>query len=127
MQYILLVYDTTSLPEWNNLPNAEKRQLSDETYVWYAELEKAGKARGVNRLDLPATAATVRGSANGVGVTDGPFTETKEMLGGYVIVECRDRAEAIEIAKTFPGLRYHFAVEVREVLSEPVERKRWTS
>ena len=125
MQYILLVYDTTSLPEWNNLPDPEKRGLSDETYIWCDELEKSGHLRGVNRLDLPATATTVRGSA--VSVTDGPFTETKEMLGGYVIVECRDKAEAVEIAKTFPGLRYNFAVEVREVLSEPVERKRWTS
>jgi len=48
-------------------------------------------------------------------VTDGPFAETREMLGGYEIVECQDLDEAIAIAKRFPALRVGFAMEVRRI------------
>ena len=115
MQYILLVYDTTSRPEWNNLPNPEKRGLADETYDWCAELEKSGHLRGVNRLDLPSTATTFYERNGKSMITDGPFPETKEFLGGLEVLECRDLDEAMAIVKRFPGLPFIHCVELRPV------------
>jgi hypothetical protein len=60
------------------------------------------------------TAASVRFRNRPV-VTDGPFAETKEVLSGYEIVECKDIEEAIDIAKRFPALRAGFAMEVRQM------------
>ena len=51
-------------------------------------------------------------------VTDGPFAETKEVLGGYEIVECKDIHEAISIAKRFPALQVGFSMEVRRIRKE---------
>ena len=80
----------------------------------------------MTRLHEISSASTVRRTGGAFVVTDGPFAETKELLGGYAIVECRDRDEAIELAKTFPVVEAGFAVEVRPIMTEAEERKRWS-
>lgn len=81
-------------------------------------LRRRGRLLACNRL-LPAdTAATVRVRRGRVSVTDGPFAETKELVGGYFVVEARDRAEALRLAATIPGARIG-CVEVRPIAEDP--------
>ena len=65
-------------------------------------LKKAGVLLGLDGLHPPATGARVKFSSGKATVTDGPFTETKEVLGGYWVIEVKSRAEAIEWAKRAP-------------------------
>ena len=69
-------------------------------------------------IALPAAAQTSPdGETEGenIIVTDGPYSETKELVGGYYVIEAADYAEAIEIAKTSPHLRFGGRIEVREI------------
>jgi len=105
------------------LDNEAARGMSEaEGQSWYAEIgawyEKGGGGSGKlveggHQLAPPATAKTVRSS----GVTDGPFMETKEALGGYSVLETDTIEEAVEIAKTWPGVdRGWMTIEVRPVV-----------
>lgn len=123
MQFLLMVYENHE--RWAHVPDAEKRRISDACDTWHAQLQRSGHARAMTRLQGTATAATLRKSGAGFLVTDGPFAETKEVLGGFALVECRDRAEALELAKTFPVVEAGFAVEVRPVMTEEEEKRRW--
>jgi hypothetical protein len=90
---------------------AQYRVLTDH-------LRKQGQLIGCNRL-LPAeTATTVRVRKGKVSTTDGPFAETKELVGGYFVIEARDRAEAIRVAARIPGARIG-CVEVRPIADDP--------
>ena len=78
-------------------------------------LAKQGKLKGGSPLKPEAEGARIRGVASSAVVTDGPFTETKEIVGGYFIIECESRDEAIEIARRCPHAKVG-PVEVREVM-----------
>jgi hypothetical protein len=78
------------------------------------EMDRRGVLRAGEQL-RPATAATtVRVRDGEVLVADGPFAETKEQIGGYYVVDCRDLDEAIEVASMIPGAR-HGTIEVRPI------------
>jgi hypothetical protein len=112
VKYVILLLDT----------EAAKNMTEAEGQAWYAEIgawyEKGGGGSGKlveggHQLAPPATARTVRAS----GVTDGPFMETKEALGGYSVLETDTIEEAVEIAATWPGVdRGWMTVEVRPVV-----------
>ena len=112
MKYVILLLDTEA---GRNIPEAAYQEWYGEISAWY---EKGGggsgkRAEGGSQLQPPATAKTVRAS----GVTDGPFMETKEALGGYSVLETDTIEEAVEIAKTWPGVdRGWMTVEVRPVI-----------
>ena len=90
---------------------ARYRALTDD-------LRKRGQLLGCNRL-LPAeSATTVRVRKGKVSTTDGPFAETKELIGGYLLVGAKDRAEAIRIAARIPG-GFIGSVEVRPIADDP--------
>ncbi len=97
-------------------PAEAARHLDD-----YAEFTRAIRASGhlvgLNRLQPPQTAATVRVRDGEVAVTDGPYVETKEQLGGYYVIEARDRDEAIGIAARIPGAWFG-CVEVRPIAED---------
>ena len=112
MQYMLLVYETK---QWPELPQAEQNRVMEACGAWHQELIKSGHTHAAARLHPVSTAATVREKQGKPVVTDGPFAETREVLGGYKVVECKDLDEAIAIAKRFPALRVGFAVEVRRI------------
>jgi hypothetical protein len=80
------------------------------------ELQRSGRLLGGAKLDERSSAVTVRETNGKPIVTDGPFAETKEHLGGYHVIECQDREEAIAIAKRIPTLAAGGAVEVRPVV-----------
>ena len=123
MQFMLMVYKNQE--SFAKLPDDEKSRVSDACDTWHENLQRTGHAVAMTRLHVTATAATVRKSGDRFMVTDGPFAETKEVFGGFAILECRDRAEAVELAKTFPGVEAGFAVEVRPVVTSAEAQQCW--
>jgi hypothetical protein len=112
MQYLCLIYqDELAL---QNRPKAELDRIYAEYLDFTADISKAGRLVGVNRLQPARTAATVRVRDGNVVTTDGPFAETKEQLGGYYLIEARDLNEAIQTAARIPSARFG-SVEVRPV------------
>lgn len=91
---------------------AAERVAFDRENLAYAEWLVAGPGLAGGPLDPPATAALVRSRADQLLVTDGPYPATKEHIAGYILIEARDRAEAIEIAARSPVARIG-TIEVR--------------
>lgn len=115
--YILLVYMDEK--RWEALPEAEQNRIHDECTAWHEDLVQKGVGRMAQGLYPASTATTVRKAEGQRVVTDGPFTETKEVLGGFETVECADLDEAIAIAGTFPALSLgFFSMEVRRLMPE---------
>jgi hypothetical protein len=100
---LLLANDTERIAEWERLdPEEARRQRESEIPRWselFRRMEERGNWLSGLELDLPRTAKTVR---DGQLVTDGPYAETKEQIGGYFLVECASLDEAIELASLVP-------------------------
>lgn len=110
-QYLILIYDDEKV--WADSTQAERDAVMTGHNA-FGERNAAAKLGG-NALQPTSTATTVRpDGAGGFAVTDGPFAETKEALGGYYLVEAADLDEAIELAKQVPVLSG--AIEVRPIL-----------
>jgi hypothetical protein len=108
--------------EWDQrISDAELMDMFDRTTEWFDGLMKRGKVKGGNAL--LRRGAVVSGKGGKV-VTDGAFAETKEVIGGYMLVDVETLEEAIAIAKSSPGLDYGIKIEVRPVTDEcPVFKK----
>ena len=104
--YLLLFRDTS----WDRVPRAEYQQVMDRMMAWFGELDRQGKLAGAR--PLLDGGKTVSGK-DGRSVTDGPFPESKEAIGGYVLLNTDSEEEAVEIARTNPMLEYGLTVEVR--------------
>jgi hypothetical protein len=91
----------------------EEIAFDREIDAWDAEMGARGVLAGGARLQPPDTAATVCMRDGEVLATDGPFTETKEQIAGFVVLECANLAEAIEISSRHPTVRYG-TFELRE-------------
>jgi hypothetical protein len=112
MQFLLLIYDRET--RWTAL---SKDEYATETREFGAfGKEFAGTIKGGNALQPTATAKTVRVRDGKSVVTDGPFAETKEQLGGYYLVEARDAAEAAAIGAKIPWARFG-SIEVRPIMT----------
>lgn len=103
---------------WNGgddvvVPTPEETRQEMSAYVF--DLVGKGKLKGGSPLHPPTEAKTVTARKDKVAATDGPYTETKEVIGGYLIVEADSIGEAVEMARTCPAAKWG-AVEVREVL-----------
>ena len=99
--------------EWyNRLSREELQKLMDQNKVWIERLTAQGKAKPGRALERRG--AIVSGK-NGRFVTDGPFAESKEAIGGYLVL---DVDEAVAIAQSIPGLAYGGSIEVRPVAEE---------
>lgn len=99
------------------LTPAEAARHFDDYAEFTRAIRASGHLVGLNRLQPPQTAATVRVRGGEVAVTDGPYVETKEQLGGYYVIEARDRDEAIGIAARIPGA-WIGCVEVRPIAED---------
>ncbi|HEY3563050.1 MAG TPA: YciI family protein [Kribbella sp.] len=86
---------------------------------WSEEMEARGVVAGGAGLRPPHEATTVRVRNQELLLTDGPFAETKEQIGGFVLIDCADLDEAIEIASKHPAAGYG-TIEIRPVLEPPV-------
>jgi len=112
MTYTMLIYlDEKS---FTALPPDEQNRVHQACGAWHDELVRSGYSRGAVGLQPIATSKTLRPRNGSVLVTDGPFVETKEVLGGLEQLVCRDLDEALAIARRFPGLLSgHCTVELR--------------
>jgi hypothetical protein len=110
MEYLLLIYGSEADDKKRSA--AEYGQIYQEYMAFTEDLTKSGKNKGGNALEQTPTATTVRVRNAKTVVTDGPFAETKEQLGGYYLVEAKDLDEAISIAARIPGAKYG-SIEVR--------------
>jgi len=102
--------------EWyKTLSQEELQKLINQNKAWFERLAAQGKAKPGRALER--TGAIVSGS-NGRFVTDGPFAESKEAIGGYLVLDVETMDEAIAIAQSSPGLAYGGSIEVRPVADE---------
>src|SRR5262252_5242670 len=108
MQFLLLIYDQEK--RWTTLSEAQQNSENQEFGAFGNEFAKS--IQGGNALQPTPWAKTVRVRNGKPQVTDGPFAETKEQLGGYYLVEANDADEAVSIAAKIPWVRYG-SVEVR--------------
>jgi|SRR5882724_2672483 len=100
MQYLLVIYDN---PEyWARVGEAQMDATMRRHGEISDDLKKAGKFGGCGALMPPASATCVRRSGDKTTITDGPYAETKEQLGGYYVIEARDLDEAIAYARRLP-------------------------
>jgi hypothetical protein len=113
MEYLLLIYVNEA--ESRRRSDAEQGQMHREYVAFTEDLARSGKNKGGNALQQSAAANTVRVRNGKTTVMDGPFAETKEQLGGYYLVEAKDRDEAISIAARIPGAKLG-SIEVRPVM-----------
>jgi hypothetical protein len=113
MQYILLIYGE----EWASdvRTDAERKALYEEYAELSRDLRKGDKLLAAEELQPIATATTVQVRGGDALVTDGPFAETKEALGGFYLIEADSLDEAIEWAGRIPTAR-HGTIEVRPVV-----------
>jgi len=112
MQYMLLIYAVPA--EFARLSDGERQGIYPEYRQFTDSIAKSGNYRAGDPLEPVSAATTVRMRQGKRMVTDGPFAETKEHLGGYYLVEAKDLDEAIGIAARIPSARFG-AVEVRPV------------
>jgi hypothetical protein len=116
MKYMLLIHQgatpTPPSEEWDRLPEEEKTAIAD---AYKAISSTDGVSPGM-QLQPPETATTVRVEDGKTLTTDGPFVETKEALGGYLLFEADDLDAAIELASRIPAARLGGAIEVRPIV-----------
>ena len=116
MKYVLMFTGRTELDEAVDPALAEK--VYQEVFAWFDEHGKAGRiADGGAELQPVSTATTVRGTGDDPAVVDGPFIESKEVVGGFTVIDVPDLDAAIAMAKTWPPLVYEgSAVEIRPIV-----------
>jgi hypothetical protein len=113
MQYLLLCcFDEK---RWEAIPEPQRDKIMMDYQALEQDLVKSGHYRAGAKLGSSSTTTTVRLKNGKPAITDGPFAETKEQIGGYHLVECRDLDEAIAIAMRIPTLPVGGAIEVRPV------------
>jgi hypothetical protein len=110
MKYMLLIYT-----DENSWTDSEREHCYADSIELTKQLHSKGQFLGASPLQPVATATSVRVREGKRLITDGPFAETREQLGGYFLIEAKDLDEAIEIAGRIPGARKG-TVEVRPVL-----------
>ena len=103
MRYICLGYCEDK--KWVSLSDAEQKALIDECMAYDDLLRENGHFGGGEALQPAANATTVRWNNGKVSVTDGPYAETKEQLGGFLVLEAEDLNQAIQIVSRHPGLK----------------------
>jgi len=113
MKYMLLIY----MGE-NAMNESEREHCYKESTQFAHELHSNGRYLAANPLQPVATATSVRIRDGKRHVTDGPFAETREQLGGYFLIDAKDLDEAIGIAARIPGARVG-TVEIRPVIEMP--------
>jgi hypothetical protein len=127
MRYIVLGY----LPEkFENMSESERHTMFDDCFTYDDELRKNGHWADGEALQPANTAMTVSWKNGKVAVTDGPYVETKEQLGGILVLEARDLNHAIQLISQHPAVKYGTPFEIRptadlnEMMRESEQRRR---
>ena len=114
MRYMLLIYGNEKARE--KMSDQEKGAIFQQYGEFTEGIRKSGAFQAGDPLQPTSVAITVRGKNGNAVTSDGPFAETSEQLGGYYIVEARNREEAISIASRIPAVRVGGSVEVRPIM-----------
>jgi len=119
MKYLCLAYGDEE--KFNAMSKSQLDELMAKIMVYDEELQRSGHL--VSGMSLGWSATTLRLESGKLAITDGPFTATKEVVGGLVIIEARDLNEAIQVASLHPAARIGedlgWGVEVRPIEENP--------
>ena len=113
MQYMLLIYNDENA--WAGLSDAERGEIFGEYMAFTGEIRDSGNFVDGAPLHPTSTATAVRVRDGETLVTDGPFAETKEQLGGYYLIEAKDMNDAIQVASRIPSAKTG-SIEVRPIM-----------
>jgi hypothetical protein len=103
-------------PNWDKgLSQGELQQVMNKVMAWFEGLRESGKVKAGQPLG--AQGRVISGKNGGM-IADGPFAESKEAVGGYLVLLADDINQAIEVARSVPTLKYGITVEVRPILAE---------
>jgi len=114
MKYLCAVYLEPKVMQ--SLSAGERADLDRDSLAYDQELVKKGHFVAAAALQSTKKARTVRSRGGKIAMTDGPFAETKEVLGGFIFIEARDMEEALQIATGIPMAKYG-SIEVRPELN----------
>jgi len=114
MQYMLLIYNSG---DWQDLSPEQQQEIGGAYFAFTEELQAAGKMVAGDALQPTSTATSVRVRDGETLTTDGPFAETKEVLGGYYLIDVESLDEALSWAAKIPGAA-HGTIEVRPVVTD---------
>ena len=115
MQYLLLIHDDEA--QWGDMPEDERNAVYAEYGRYTEELQTRGILVGANQLQPSGTATVVHVEDGKTLTTDGPFAETKEVLGGYYLIDVDTLDEALDWGAKVPGAKYG-TIEVRPVVTD---------
>ncbi|MCW5784797.1 MAG: YciI family protein [Nitrospirales bacterium] len=104
--------------KFDSMPKSEGDALMNETLTYCETLKRSGHLIVAKPLEPIQMAVTVRVRNGGLSLTDGPFAETMEQIGGFFLIEARDINQAVQIASKFPSVRLG-SIEVRPVKELP--------
>jgi hypothetical protein len=113
MKYLLMIC-TDEVAESKATPE-QMRAMMGAYYAFTTEVREKGVYLGGEALHPTTSATTVRVREGKTATTDGPFAETKEQLGGFYLLDCKDLDEAIEYAAKIPGAQ-HGSIEIRPIM-----------
>ena len=121
MKYICLGYYDKG--KFDGMTEAERNAMFDTCFAYDDHLRANGHWAGGEALQPQETALTLQGKNGKVAITDGPYTETKEQLGGILILEARDMNHAVQLMSEHPAVKYGNIFEIRPVgdMSEIIE------
>ncbi|MBI5475007.1 MAG: YciI family protein [Ignavibacteriae bacterium] len=122
MKYICLAYEEERT--LNSLSRREWDSLRKETLEYLVELRERGHVLSAEALQSARNATTIRVRSGKTSITDGPYAETKEQLGGFFMIDARDLNEAIQIASRWPSARLG-SIEVRPIEEQLREESRY--
>jgi hypothetical protein len=117
MKYTLMIYDDEK-DGWTKLSPAEQQQLIGEYRQFTQQIKASGQFVAGEQLHPTSAATSVRVRNGQRVVTDGPFAETSEQLGGYYLIDARNLDEAIDVAGRIPSARLG-TIEIRPVVEAP--------
>ena len=113
MRYALLIY--ASEQDWAGQTEEESQAVNQEYMAFTKDIIDRGLMKGGEALQPTSTATSVRLRNGDTLTTDGPFAETKDQLGGFYLVDCKDLDEAVEVAAGIPDAR-RGTIEVRPIM-----------
>ena len=112
MQYLLLIYSNEA--QVAAMTPETAKSMTDDYMAFTKDIVQGGQFKAGDRLKPTSSASTVRVRNGQMAITDGPFTETREQLGGYYLIEAKNLDDAIAIAARVPGAKLG-SIEVRPV------------
>ena len=126
MKYICLGYIEPN--KFETMSETDRNTMVDECFTYDDELRKNGHFAGGDALQGPQTAKTLRWKNGKVSITDGPYAETKEQIGGILVLEARDMDHAIELMSKHPGVKagpfeIRPAADLNEMIRESEQRR----